>query len=659
MKRDLSAHSNGVLLLGVHNLKNASGSSKPAMFCCTSADYTMGMNELPTLNLIVGQGEPISGEGATHRDSDGSLTMLIEQGVAKRWEDAKLLRCTLYEADNDGTRKSAIFKGYIISVTELVKTSGNSTRSVRVLCMGIGAMLHIAPIAGYRQTIGSIMVNGAQGQAELPTNGVAQTGFVDPFVYLEGETADNLVENYSKDLLGQDILTKAAYLSNAIVEHSRNEDVTSLDTLSQKIAESKDTGELHLDDNTLHIKSCLWCDYAVNTDVLHKTGAEKSFNRHLCNALIDNLQRSSVLASLVGVLSSMDFLMNVVPHFVYGGSADDFRMELIPSEAWNATDILTIPDMFVTGCNTVLNHMEHLNDPEVLVVDYSDGVGDTDGSQTSGQSTGLFGVFSLNKDVADWARLRYTSDRNVKWLEQAKRNMESNYYKTRFFRAPAWLDFAYLTDDVSAAVKKTPEDEPDNDNEAKGGYKTLTSQQQADFQRRAQIADLIAEAMFVFLHGASDVATFQLTSDIRFGLNDSIGCLENHIGKAVDIKGYRGILRQVRYTYTSGASTNSTYSIVLERVRLINRNEPHVKCQLYKKLNKNTGSSGMNSLWGDSSSGSASTFSAAHSAINNLLGSADTNFSATHSAVSGLLGSQSSFDRNAANVAQQIYSAFH
>ena len=51
---------------------------------------------------------------------------------------------------------------------------------------------------------------------------------------------------------------------------------------------------------------------------------------------------------------------------------------------------------------------------------------------------------------------------------------------------------------------------------------------------------------------------------------------ENHIGKTIDIFGYRGILKQIRYVYASGQSTNNSYTITLDRVRKRDTKESHI-----------------------------------------------------------------------------------
>lgn len=621
MKGDLITHSGGVLLLGVHNLYDEDGDSKPSMYCCSSADYTLGINELPMLNAVVGQGDPISGSTATQKDSDGSLDMLIQQGMSRRTMDSKLLRCTLYEANSGTVEKYAVFRGYIVSVTELIKTGNASMRSIRIMCLGIGALLHTAPIACYRQTIGSLIVNGAQGNFELPTNGAMQSGFASPFIYMEDATVDILCGEHRMDMEGKDVLTKMAFLANALVDMSKVVDGVDMNLLEE------------LSDDTLKIKRCIFCNYTLNTSILHTATAEGSFNRFICNALMNSLQRSSILSSIVATATSSDMLLNLVPHFKYGGTADDFRMELAPSEAWNAIDILEIDDRYVVGCNTSMNHMEHLNDPEVLVVNYSEGVGSFDGIDTSGQATGSFGVYSPDPVVTEWARIRYA---DMEGKSTAAKEAARGYYKTRLVRGPYWLAFSHLVDTVSIDNFKIDEDEPANDNKAKGGDETID---QSDELRSVDIADMIARAMYVFYHGASDIATFQLTPDVRFGLS-GLGCLENHIGKTVDIKGYRGILRQVRYAYTSGYATSNSYMIVLERVRLIDPDEPHITCDLYvKKEDTDDEDTGNNELWNDdwTSNGSIT------NGISNI-----------GDAVRKVLGASTAFG---SNVAQNIYSS--
>lgn len=580
MSGNLAAHSVGVLLMGVHNLYKEDGDDKVSLYCCTHLEYSLGINELPTITATIGMGSPISGKEATKKNTDGSLSDLLSMGMQRRTTASKFLRCSFYEADNDGTWKAAIFRGHIISVSEVIKTASGHLKALRVMCMGIGAMLHISPLAGYRRTNSSILVEGASGSMEAPTAGAMNTSVIEPYTALQNTTEDELCDVYADSLLSCDILTKAALLASVIAAMG---EVTN--------GEGADFVEVP-DDELLGIKKCIFCDYYLDKTEMH-ADAEVGFDTYLGRQLITTLQQTSVLDSLVTTLTGMDVMMNLVPHFVLGGHADDFRMELRPIDAWNAVDVITIPNKNVVECNTSMNYMAHLNDPDVLVVDYSSGAGSADGSKTSGEATGCFGVYSTNKDIMRWAKYRYTGSKEQ---EAAAQKIEGLSPKVRYANAPVWLDFSMLNQLQGSTTVKMPKFTPQNDNEAKGGNKTA---QENDEIRAGIIADQIAKAMYLYLHGASDVALFQLTTDVRFGLNDSIGCLENHIGKTIDIFGYRGILKQIRYVYASGQSTNNSYTITLDRVRKRDTKEPKITCPLYRKGEHDSSLTGNNELWAD------------------------------------------------------------
>lgn len=601
MKGDLKTHSGGVLIFGVHDMWEHNIGGQPHMYCCTYAEYAMGINEIPTLNLIIGNGQALGaekGDWDTEEASNGSMKALISESINRRREGGKMLRCSLYESSPDGIDRNAIFRGYVVSVTELIKTGDITARGLRVMCMGLAAILQVAPLGGYRRTVGAYLVNAAQGKQQLPTNGMQRAGFVDPFVMMKGVEAKDVCRTYNTELAGKDILTKMAFLANVIVEMNKNESTNS--------SKSK----IVMDDSVLGIKNYLFCDYVLNPEIFpgvkeaeeqskgnekpYISSVEQSLNIFLCESLLGRLQQNSILASIVSVANSLDMLMNLIPRFKYGGLADDFRMEMVPAEAWNAVDIITIPNKYVTGCNTSLNNMEHLNDPEILVVDYSNGPGSSDGSQRSGQSTGSFGIYALSEDIREWARNRYAGNVDK---TAAVNKFKNDYFKTQFFNAPVWLNFSHLFKPIGAAIAKTRPDDPPDDNQEKGGSGTMY---RYNLEQKSEVADLIAQAMFVWLHGASDRATFHLSSDVRFGLNSEVGCLENHIGKTIDVCGYRGILRQVRYTYSSGMATKSHYSIVLERVRLIDPDEPHVDCVFYVKRPSDEQRDSVNNyLWAD------------------------------------------------------------
>lgn len=580
MSGNLAAHSVGVLLLGVHNLYNEDGDDKVSLYCCTHLEYSLGINELPTITATIGMGEPISGKASTKKNTSGSLSDLLNAGMSRRTTASKFLRCSFYEADNDGTWKAAIFRGHIISTSEVIKTASGHIKALRVMCMGIGALLHISPLAGYRRTNSSILVDGASGSMEAPTAGSLNTSVVEPYTALQNTTEDELCDAYADSLLSRDILTKAALLANVIAAMG---EVTN--------GEGADFVEVP-DDEMLGIKKCIFCDYYLDKAETH-ADAEVGFDTYLGRQLITNLQQTSVLDALVNTLTGMDVMMSLVPHFTLGGHADDFRMELRPTDAWNAVDVITIPNKNVVECNTNMNYMAHLNDPDVLVVDYSSGAGSADGSKTSGEATGCFGVYSTVAAIRRWAKYRYTGSKEK---EAAEQEIEGMSPKVRYANAPVWLDFAMLNQLQGSATVKMPKFTPQNDNEAKGGDKTA---QENDVIRAGIIADQIAKAMYLYLHGASDIASFQLTTDVRFGMNSSIGCLENHIGKTIDIYGYRGILKNIRYVYASGQSTNNSYMITLDRVRKYNAKEPKITCPLYRKGEHDSSLTGNNELWAD------------------------------------------------------------
>lgn len=577
MSEVLSTHSAGVFLLGVHDLK--------ATYTCTSADISNGLNDLPSANLIVGQGSPLSGDATIAAYNNGDLVTLLEESLSRRSDSsgnvwAKMLRCTIYEVNAKSTGGSAVFRGYIVGVTELSRAGNLTVKALRVQCMGLASILHISPVAGFRRTSGVALVNAAQGTFELPKNPGLNANLINPYSAQTNSDDVSIVGKFSSQLKDRDIATKVAYLANIIAY---------LGDVVVQGSEHKIKDEA--DDKLLHILDCIFCNYKVSipeaSDVPsslyteYALNADENFSMFVCRGLLSTLQSSSVLLSIGSICTGTDVLMNLVPHFVYGGSADDFRMELRPSEAWNAQNIIEIPDNKVISCNTSLNYMEHLSDPQVLVVNYSEGVGSADPSNQSGKPGNCYGVYSPVKEIEDWARQRYA--RGSEQKENAQKAIQGKMYKVRLFAAPQWLIWSYLSADRSAKAEdeKTKDSDPPNDNTVKAGSTTASEENN---RMASYMADQIAKALFVHLHGSSDTATFELTPDMRFGLSQ-YGCLEDHIGSIVDIYGYRGMLQTVRYNYSSGKTTTGSYSITLSRVRRINPDEEKVPCPLYTKIN--------------------------------------------------------------------------
>lgn len=585
MSASLGTHSVGVIMLGVHDLG--------MLYSCTSAEITNTINDLPSANLIVGQGSPLSSSVSTWY-TNGNLADLLEMGTELRKikenddkaASSKLLRCSIYEADAKGTGLKAIFRGYIVSVLELSRAGTLSVKALRVQCMGLAALLHIAPLAGFRRTSGAAITNAAGGIGELPT---ARPSFnkdaIDSSSALANTTDDAIIEKFGEQLADKDILTRIAYIANVIVYMS---EARAKNKVYQTLKEAND--------NLLHITDCIFCQYNVNTEIQKfRANANKSFNKYICGQLLQTLQGASILMSIGSVCTGTDVMMNLIPHFKLGGAADDFRMELRPVEAWDTSTVLSISNDYVTACNSTLNHLEHLGDPQVLIVNYSTGVGDADMSGQNGvPAKGSFGVYSPIKSVAEWAKVRY----NLVDKTSENTEMSQGTYRVRFYPAPRWLDWAYLANMYTPASSlRQPDRIPKSNEQARSGKSTSA---QDDKAAAAAQADAIAKALYLHLHGSSDVAAFELTPDLRFGLNSEVGCLEDHIGKLVDVNNYRGMLQSVKYTYTSGKTTTGSYSITLSRVRPISKNEKPLVCPLYTQTKTKAANTGMNNkLWTD------------------------------------------------------------
>lgn len=567
MPESLYSHNGGILLLCVHDL-NTNGTGRPALYSCITADIGWNMNDIPVANLVIGQGTPLSGSATTAMNNNGQLEDLLQGGIALRNNPDKLLRCSIYEVSPDSTDKYAVFRGYVVGVSDVKKTGGITIKALRVQCMGIAVRLNVAPIAGYRRTRGGTLINGAVGEGkELPTNGQLNSGVVDRFSALYNMTGAQICAIYKDSIINKDIVTRAAYLSNLLGYMG---EVGNWEFKKEP------------DDELLHVKECMFCNYVIGQSDFGEE-ASNSFNVHLYDQLLGGLQQGTVLQAIARACTGFEIMLNMVPHFERGGSADAFRMELMPSKAWDyeEDDVIEIEDHYIVGSNAVLNHLEHLGDPEVLVVDYASGAGSTEPNKENGQATGCIGVFSPDPDIMEWAKIRFAEKADK---TESIKKIGEKYYKVRYFTAPKWMDWAYLLLGGSCSRYKSRPDDPGNNDSNSGGNGTIRSENR---QKATELADEIAKSLWVFLHGASDTATFELTPNLRFGLNTSVGCLENHIGRLVDINGYRGMLQSVRYSYATGKASSCSLSITLNRVRLIDKNEEPIPFPLYTKLRYN------------------------------------------------------------------------
>lgn len=562
-------------MLGVHDMKT------PSMYSCTSAEIVYTLNDLPTANLVIGQGSPLSQSDTTAAYTNGQLQDLLDDSrelrkagtTAEDYTATKMLRCTLYEADAKSTKLNAVFRGWIVSVQGVQRAGNMTVKALRVQCMGLAAVLHVAPVAGYRRTSGAILVNAAASGREIPKNNGASNAGVDPFSVIANTSDAAIVARYNDYLVDKDVLTRIAYLANIITQ------------MHEARAAETNYEEFAADDSILHIKRYIYCNwkpqvpeltqngYNHNNDLgIYQLNTSNSFSLFLCGQLLQMLQQSSILMTIGAICTGTDVMMNLVPHFKLGGDANSFRMELKPSEAWNAVNVIEIPDNYVTGFNSALNHLEHLSDPQAIVVNFSRGVVAMDPVSRDGIPSGCFGVYSPIKEIQEWAKYRYADPANK---EELKQQTSQQMFKTQYFRAPYWLDWDYLSNKHTDSIYyRQPLGSQDNTG-------TVPSAEEINMLKAAELADYIAKALYAFLHGSSDTGVFDLTPDIRFGLDKEIGCLEDHIGSIVDICGYRGMLQSVKYSYNSGKVTTGSYSISLSSLRPVDKNEPRLECPLY------------------------------------------------------------------------------
>lgn len=571
MYEGLRSHASSVYMFGVHFVGEDDDNGIPqTLYSCAAMEYTMGINAIPVMNVTLGRGEPLGGKRGTASEESWSLWYEV---LKRTHEGYSLLPCSVYEVPVGGTDLTAIFHGYIVGSSLMDKaSSGNSITAVRVQCLGIAALLMSSPLAAFRMTSGAVLAAVLTGYKELPSAQGLSGNALDPQSTLDLVTAEDIVPEYIDLLEGVDIVSRISNLANIIVElgDSGREDSSMPEPVDDK----------------LHIKECLFCNYTLNMN-FEQFNTEASYNVELCRGLLNGLEGSSLYDSIVTTVNNTEIMLNVLPHFYRGGSWSDFRMEIAPSLAWDTTDKIVIPESYVMGINSMNNALAHMNDPNVFVVSYGDSVGPVEITRSGGIPE-CVGVFARQAELMEYARLRFGMSSGAQKKDEALKlaatmGIEKEMYKVRCYSAPKWLDYAYLLKGRTLDSLETPEDEPPDDINAKGG----TQQAEEDgLVHATQVADDIAKALFTYIYGRSDTALIELTPNLRFGLLSNIGCLENHIGKTVVVGVIQGTLRSVHYSYAAGEKATHTYSIELDRVRIYDpENEPEpIQCPLYTRL---------------------------------------------------------------------------
>ena len=531
-------------------------------YVCSSFNMSLSLNAVPTASAVIGSGRPIKGDKRRENSAEDILTYIREAELS---DSTSFIPCTVYE-DLRGKRYP-IFKGVIVAASLVYKAGASTVRAVRLELMNEACKLYARPLSDYQDTCGSniiaaILTGNAEALTMDPQKGT--TGFE----YSGALDSTSLCSMLSTSIQDKDIATRISYLADAYV------------MLTSRTSPDVELNKAQLG-TILKIGDYIKSNYTLNKSVVEAVNAEtgNNFNIELGAFLIDGLRSQSVLETIIGAITSKEFMLTLVPRFT------DFKLEIRPSKAWDNSHVKSLPLSVLSSMNSSYHPLEHLKDPDVFVVNYSDAVDFGGGTSPAGIPNGITGAYSTNPVMQRWLAERHSvgSDadlRNVlKELES-----DSSHFKWKIYQAPQWLDSAFV------------------ENENLAPNVTRRRQPNRNYLVGRNIADEVAKAIYTSVYGQSMTTSVELLPHLRFGMGSGkYGVvLEDMIGEVIDLvpEGWqkdrdrlddsplavRGMISNVSFSYSAGQSGSCQYSMTLSRVRPRNTSEPSIICPLYAPI---------------------------------------------------------------------------
>ena len=540
-------------------------------YVCTSLAMNMRLNSVPVATVVIGCGESILTGHETDTDNNAEdLLQIVSKKVGK---DTSFIECEIYENFGEGGAQ-CIFYGCIVSASLMYKTGSVTTRAVRLECMNLACKLYCQPFSSYSNRCAADLVDKILGVPEQTQEGeeAAATYGMYSIASLTDEELSDWMAPY---LDGLDIATKISWIVDGIA------------MLTTRAINKADPITLSDLGTILKVGDYIGSDYKLNYDKLNmaNTQTDDQFNKSLCSRLLAGVKSGSILDTIIGIITSTDYMLTLVPTW----RQDDFRMKIRPSKAWDNRDPLQITFADVSDMSSTFSPLAHINDPEVFVANFMPAIefGAPPG-MTGNPESSLVGAYSTDPKMANWIKLRF-SPSSIEYPLRKELAENIVKYKWREYNAPDWLITSLIVND-QADPKELTKDAIENqrqwdkENDENNKDKPLVK----DFGVAERIADLVARALYTHIHGASSTASLTLLPDMRFGLGGIT--LEDHIGEVIDIVpkngqdkhlSMRGMLEGIQFEYTAGMSASCRYSITLSRVRPYDSDEPYIDCPLY------------------------------------------------------------------------------
>lgn len=533
-----------------------------ASYVCSSFNMSLSLNAVPVATAVIGSGRPIKGNKRKENSAEDILEYIR---AAELSDSTTFIPCMVYE-DLNGVRYK-VFKGVIIAASLVYKTGASTIRAVRLELMNEACKLYARPLSDYQDTCGSniiagILTGNAEALTEDPQKGT--TGFE----YSGALDSDALCNMIRTSISEKDIATRISKIADAYV------------MLTSRTSPEVELNQAQLG-TVLRIGDYIRSDYTLNKDVVEAVNTETgdNFNIELCSYLMNGLRNGSILDSIMSAIASSEFMLTLVPRFT------DFMLEIRPSKAWDNRNVKTLPLSVLSSMNSSYHPLEHLKDPDVFVVNYSDAIDFGGGSSPAGIPSGLTGAYSSNPIMQQWLAER-TNGARASSLRDLLRQLEkdSTHFKWKIYQAPHWLDSAFIENQNAASNIRR------------------RRQPTRDYLAGRNLADEVAKAIYTSVYRQSATASVELLPSLRFGMGEAkYGVvLEDMIGEVIDLvpEGWkqdpdrlddsplavRGMVTTVSFSYSAGQAGSCQYSMTLSRVRPRNVNEASVICPLYAPI---------------------------------------------------------------------------
>lgn len=560
-KQNLYAINCGVITLHVGDKK----------YPCTSIRITNALNKIPSASVTIGGGDLLSGRRTkTGYDDPEALLKTILSKHKGAYTD--MLDCYITEDIQTGTKTTSttIFKGVIATGAISYRAGTPTHRAVRLLCMHPVCRLFCNPVSMYTYFVGAAIVSTIEGSIpDQRLNTAANsnpTGYNDHIDMASLLTAISEIDNNKAD-----ISKLIAMVIDFLVR-------------SSTVGLTTDTGS-GLDGTETGVLDYITSRYRVDATSINQISVE-SYVKGICEAINAAVANGvSIFDALLKTITSDTFMLNLSPSF-----GDSFKLFIEPSAAWDTTTKLTIPAQHISSIDTTYNPIASINSPEAFIVQFNDAFS-TQSKGTIANIGGQFGIYSVNDTVQEWAKNRYGASNAT---DRVNLKEYTPLVKTKISKVPEWLyaSFAPPTTRESTNVlddKRTPETPEDRQAATQQGSNSIP-----DITKCTEIADNIAKALFVHTYGIHDTAEVTLSPYLRFGMFSDIGCIENNIGKIVDIKfdntgidkalNLRGVIDTVSYTYSAEGGSQVAYTMKLRCVRPVTDDEPSIISPLYTRV---------------------------------------------------------------------------